>query len=172
KHRRPSSASTAAQNSSTSCPSCSARARAWGSPAAVNMRFIAILSMPIAEPSTPAPTYGRPASSSSPCTVPSSPYGPCINGMTTSTASSPRHRIAAHLERGRERIAVAGGEHVLSVRREQPPAFGRDADRHDLVLVGVQCPGDGDGGDPRHVVFSRLPAEQQHDTQTIAVVVA
>ena len=34
------------------------------------------LSMQSAEPSTPAPTYGTPASSSRPCTVPSSPNGP------------------------------------------------------------------------------------------------
>jgi hypothetical protein len=33
------------------------------------------LSIPIAEPSTPAPTYAIPASSSSPCTVPSSSSG-------------------------------------------------------------------------------------------------
>ena len=37
---------------------------------------------------TPAPTYGTPASSSSPCTVPSSPKGPCRIGSTTSTLPS------------------------------------------------------------------------------------
>ena len=37
---------------------------------------------------TPEPTYGTPASSSSPCTVPSSPNGPCRIGSTTSTAPS------------------------------------------------------------------------------------
>src|SRR5438094_4573723 len=45
-----------------------------------------ILSIATADPSTPAPTYGSPASSSSPCTVPSSPYGPWRRGNTTSTA--------------------------------------------------------------------------------------
>src|SRR5207249_5926966 len=40
------------------------------------------------EPSTPAPTYGTFASSSSPCTVPSSPNGPCRTGNTTSTSVS------------------------------------------------------------------------------------
>ncbi len=46
------------------------------------------LSIASAEPSTPEPTYGTPASSSSPCTVPSSPKGPCRTGKTTSTAPS------------------------------------------------------------------------------------
>jgi len=46
--------------------------------------FITALSMPTAEPSTPAPTYGTFASSSNPWTVPSSPYGPCRTGKTMS----------------------------------------------------------------------------------------
>ena len=41
------------------------------------------LSIATAEPSTPVPTYGRSASSSMPCTVPSSPSGPCSSGTTT-----------------------------------------------------------------------------------------
>ncbi len=41
-----------------------------------------------AEAATPAPTYGTPASSSRPWTVPSSPNGPCRTGSTTSTAPS------------------------------------------------------------------------------------
>ena len=46
--------------------------------------------MQSADAATPAPTYGTPASSSSPCTVPSSPNGPCRIGSTTSTAPSAR----------------------------------------------------------------------------------
>src|SRR2546430_9220178 len=42
------------------------------------------LSIASAEPSTPAPTYGTPASSSRPWTVPSSPNGPCRTGKTRS----------------------------------------------------------------------------------------
>ena len=53
------------------------------------------LSMQSADASTPAPTYGTPASSSSPCTVPSSPNGPCSTGKTTSTSAS----VVAHLAR-------------------------------------------------------------------------
>jgi hypothetical protein len=44
--------------------------------------------MQSADAVTPAPTYGTPASSSSPWTVPSSPNGPWRIGRTTST--SPR----------------------------------------------------------------------------------
>ena len=44
--------------------------------------------MATAEASTPQPTYGTPASSSKPCTVPSSPSGPCSTGKTTSRSSS------------------------------------------------------------------------------------
>ena len=57
------------------------------------------LSMQSAEASTPAPTYGTPASSSSPCTVPSSPNGPCSTGKTTSTSRERRRDVLAG-ERG------------------------------------------------------------------------
>src|SRR4051794_13485565 len=46
------------------------------------------LSIHSAEARTPAPTYGTPASSRSPWTVPSSPNGPCRTGKTTSTSAS------------------------------------------------------------------------------------
>src|SRR5205085_6924076 len=55
-----------------------------GSPCAENTAFIVALSMPTADASTPAPTYGTSASSSSPWMVPSSPYGPCSMMTTTS----------------------------------------------------------------------------------------
>ena len=45
------------------------------------------LSMQSDEPRTPEPTYGTPARSSSPCTVPSSPIGPCSSGNTTTGTS-------------------------------------------------------------------------------------
>ena len=53
-------------------------------PAAANTTFMIALSMPTADASTPAPTYGTLASSSSPWIVPSSPYGPCSTGKITS----------------------------------------------------------------------------------------
>src|SRR5271156_711192 len=56
-----------------------------GNPTCSNKRFCTSLSMPTADASTPAPTYGTPASSINPCTVPSSPNVPCRTGNTTST---------------------------------------------------------------------------------------
>ena len=41
------------------------------------------------EARTPAPTYGTSSNSSSPCTVPSSPNGPCRTGKATSAPSRP-----------------------------------------------------------------------------------
>src|SRR5580693_40668 len=76
---------------STLARSCShserrtARNGTIGKPACSNRRFCTSLSMPTADASTPAPTYGNPASSINPCTVPSSPNVPCKTGNTTST---------------------------------------------------------------------------------------
>src|SRR5699024_5725600 len=46
--------------------------------------FMKCLSMPTAEASTPAPSYGTPSVSKRPWTVPSSPLGPCSSGKATS----------------------------------------------------------------------------------------
>ena len=66
---------------------CSDRHRACGMPAASSTVFAITLSMHTADPSTPDPTNGTSSSSSSPCTVPSSPWGPCSTGNTTVGAS-------------------------------------------------------------------------------------
>src|SRR4051812_41804340 len=57
-----------------------------GMPSSSASFLVNSLSMPAAEANTPAPTYGTPAISSSPWTVPSSPYAPCRTGNTTSTS--------------------------------------------------------------------------------------
>ena len=51
--------------------------------------------MQAADASTPAPTYGTSRHSSSPCTVPSSPNGPCRTGKTTSAPSRPPPGVSA-----------------------------------------------------------------------------
>ena len=56
-------------------------------PASRSTALQTALSIASAEPSTPAPTYGTSSISHSPCTVPSSPNGPCRIGSTTSTSS-------------------------------------------------------------------------------------
>src|SRR5450631_15016 len=55
-----------------------------GRPASRIRRLATSLSIAIAEPVTAEPTNGTSANSSAPCTVPSSPFGPCRTGNTTS----------------------------------------------------------------------------------------
>ena len=55
-------------------------------PAPATSRLQTSLSIVVAAASTPAPTYATPSVSSSPWIVPSSPYGPCSTGKTTSTS--------------------------------------------------------------------------------------
>ena len=62
--------------------------RPMGMPASLSNRFMTSLSMPTAEPSTPAPTNAILASFNSPWTVPSSPKGPCNTGKITSRRPS------------------------------------------------------------------------------------
>ena len=57
-------------------------------PAPTSNRFITSLSRPTAAASTPGPANGIPAVFSNPCTDPSSPYGPCNTGNTTSSFCS------------------------------------------------------------------------------------
>ena len=95
---------------------------ACGSPRGANTCFIITLSIPTAEPSTPDPTYGRSASSSRPWTVPSSPYGPCSSGNTTSTSSPPppgRGRPRRRAARARDAFDVERGRQRGRIRRDQ-----------------------------------------------------
>ena len=77
--------------------------RACGIPTAEKICFIAILSIPKAEASTPAPTYGMPTISRRPWMVPSSPNVPCKTGKTTSIS----FRSAGGSQSG-ERLASTG----------------------------------------------------------------
>ena len=52
-------------------------------PAALATCLAIALSIHTDDASTPLPTYGTSSSSSRPCTVPSSPIGPCSRGITT-----------------------------------------------------------------------------------------
>ena len=72
--------------------------------------------MPTADASTPAPTYGTLASSSRPCTVPSSPYGPCSTGKTTSSAEAGHRRSAAAADR-HQRVAAGMRDQMRFARR-------------------------------------------------------
>ncbi len=138
----PSSPSTRAPLGGKRIRARTARYATCGSPACAISSLNITLSMHSADASTPAPTYGTSRHSSSPCTVPSSPNGPCRTGNTTSTPSSPRpgvtattdavappHPVAAHLDRDR---LVSGLGQPLADRR-------RRGERH-LVLGGAASP--------------------------------
>ena len=85
--------------------------------------------MPTADASTPAPTYGMLASSSSPWIVPSSPYGPCSIGKMTSSArpvTTAAGTSASRLrERSIERIVSSLGRATKCTSR--PSRIGRAA---------------------------------------------
>ena len=102
-----------------------------GRPCAPKTRFISALSMPTAEASTPQPTYGTLASSSRPCTVPSSPCGPCSTGTMTSRptpvtmardSSSPRACV-----RSMARMVSSLGRGSRWTSRPARSAFSSDA---------------------------------------------
>ena len=113
-HRQPESFAVLERQASACC----GRSTTWspmGSPSAANSFLVNSLSMPAALASTPAPTYGTPASSSRPWMVPSSPYGPCSTGNTTSTAARTSGRAVAQ----RQQFAAAprvGGEGQCGAR--------------------------------------------------------
>src|SRR5881296_2538238 len=91
-----------------------------GSPCAENTAFIVALSMPTAEASTPAPTYGTSASSSSPWIVPSSPYGPW--SMTTTT-SRPARNSAGMPPAGSTRTSAVEASAVSALSARSASAF-------------------------------------------------
>src|SRR5919106_1205590 len=113
-----------------------------GRPLAAKIVFITALSIPTADPSTPAPTYGTFASSSSPCTVPSSPYGPCSTGNTTSRptpvtvagAVGFEASVLDHVGCGNRRRRLLG---------ERPPPVFFDADGNRFVAAAVEVFDDG-----------------------------
>ena len=96
----------------------SARARSRD-PAAANICFIAILSIATAEPSTPAPTYGRPASSSSPAR-----FRPRRRDRAA-TGSRRRRRAGARRARDRNEIALHGERGRQRCRGPRPACAAR-----------------------------------------------
>ena len=78
----------ATRDASARSSSRNATNRGWAMPSAANTRLVVALSIDTALPSTPEPTYATWARSSRPCTVPSSPIGPCNNGNTTVALAS------------------------------------------------------------------------------------
>ena len=91
--------------------------RVTGTPRSRMTALKTSLSIASAEPSTPAPTYGTPASSSRPWTVPSSPKGPCRTGKTTSTSPS----VAGTFEVGTGSVSATEPLPVPSSQRPSRP---------------------------------------------------
>ena len=61
----------------------------------------------------------------------------CDDELATARFGRGPHRVAFDRERGGQRVA-SRFEHRLRVGREHPRTVGRDADRHDLVPVGIE----------------------------------
>ncbi len=92
KRGKPSAAATSASTrlgSALKASSRIVRKLVTGTAASRSSLFITSLSIPMAEPNTPAPTYGMPATSNRPCRAPSSPKVPCSTGKTTSILPGP-----------------------------------------------------------------------------------
>ena len=97
-------------------------------PAACKCTLAVILSIHMADASTPEPTYGIPTKSRSPWMVPSSPQGPCRTGKTTSIASKRSSMTAP----GRSAVAP-----IITV--DDPPSIlGRSSERRSAG-VPVKC---------------------------------
>ena len=144
--------------------------------------------MPTADASTPAPTYGTLASSSSPCTVPSSPYGPCSTGNTTSSerpVTTCRRRRAIDAE---ERLRAGMGDQMrlrpgsagdrraccdhVGGRRERRRLIGQrpasvllDSDGDRLVAVRVEVLEHRRRRGQRHFMLARTSAVDDADAE-------
>ena len=95
-----------------------------GSPAPCSSVFMCPLSIAAAEAKTPDPTYGTPASSSSPCSVPSSPYGAVQQRQDdVDLAELLGHR--ARLVDREPAVGRVAGEHDRRRRRRRPRAARR-----------------------------------------------
>ncbi len=91
--------------------------------------------MQSADAATPAPTYGTFASSSSPCTVPSSPNGPCSTGKTTSTPPS----VAGTCEVGTGSVSAVDRVSRSSSGRDPEPSSQRPSRAISTVTVSKRA---------------------------------
>ena len=122
------------------------------------------------EAATPGPTYGTPASSSRPCTVPSSPNGPCSTGKTTSIA--PKSAGPAVVEGiGTDADAASGRRAPPAPRRppgrQRPRSVAADLDRNGVVACLREAREDRRAGGERDLVLARAAAHQDGDAQAV-----
>ena len=102
--------------------------------------------METAEAITAAPTYGRPASSSKPCTVPSSPNVPCKTGNTTSISG-----LRVRLRQNRRAATIA--RLIDEVLR-------------DFITRGIECRQDGFGRTEGDFMLPAAPAVNHGDSSS------
>ena len=95
-------------------------------PSAASTRLVVALSIDTALPSTPAPTYATWARSSKPCTVPSSPMGPCNSGNTTVASCEP----AAIISPSDDAVPVASSRSGSASRPRARAAIAESASIH------------------------------------------
>ena len=179
-----------ASGSSTQCARATATSSSTGSPAPRSVVRASRLSMLTAADATSQPQYGMPASSNSPCSVPSSPLEPCTSGIATSKLATERRatseQAAASIDL--EQLAVAGG-----LRAHRHPRRRRDQSIDVLVALELEqrvagvpragfrdVHGDGDhpiGGhrrhrllrsDHRHLVLDRAAPEEDADAHALS----
>ena len=111
--------------------------------------------MATADAATPAPTYGDVRGLERPCTVPSSPFGPCSTGKTASTGRA--RPPSSDAEQGR---AVRRRHHRHRRAVDAPAALARDQHRHHLVALRVEGGDHRLRGRQRHLVLAAAAPHQ------------
>ena len=125
--------------------------------------------MPIAEPATPAPTYGTPSVSRKPCRAPSSPVVPWMIG--NHDVHAPRPDLGRH--EGLRLVAVASepvghqarGEQLRRLAGGEESAVHVHGEGNDFVTGRIERSRDRPRRDARDLPFDRSPAEEHGDAR-------
>ncbi len=164
-----------------------------GSPCPRMRSLKTTLSMAMALASTPAPTYGMPASSRKPCSVPSSPNGPWTTRNATSMASAsertatrgatpPCAVAAGSCASWRPRRYPTSSAGVMAPRvpasdcepssgagpvRQEPATVTIDVDEKRLEPIAIDCPQHGLGRRDADLVLCRSATGEDPDPKAL-----
>ena len=144
-------------------------ARGVGIPASRMTALKIDLSMPIAEPATPAPTYGTPSVSRKPCRAPSSPVVPWMIGIDDVHAPRTRSRPERGLPssgptaRNRSGTRPEASSFADSAAGEESAVLGDTATASDFVPGRIERSRDRPRRDARDLALDRPPAEENGD---------
>ncbi len=134
------------------------------------------MSMPTADASTPAPTYGKPGEIEQALHRPVFTERAVENGkhdvdvtlVTVRSAGAMPLARATQPRIGRQHDAVAGFQHIrqnlLRAAADQPAAVFGDADRHRFIFFRIERSNHRRGRGERNFMFARAPAEQYADS--------